>query len=591
MDKKLEDSASDIREQQPGDQSALTIGNLAKLLVSAGIIAASVAGFYWLGEAEAPSRNPPPKPPGVAVTSIPVIVHEGAVAIDTNGVVVPYREIAIAPEVSGRVVEQSPNLRAGRRVKKGETLIRIDPADYEIEVRRLKSLEKQAQAELDALAVNIENTNQVLVLSKEELELQQAEMRRIENLRSRNASSTSETEAAKRAELIARAAVVRVENELRNAAANKELLQQKLDLTRVELERAILDRARTKVVSPVDGTIAQSMVEEQSYVAAGQTFTRIEDASAMEVRCNLTMDEMHWVWNHQPSTKSGHRSAQDANPSLSPIEATVRCEIGSHEYQWQATFERVDGTGIDDDTRTVPCLFRVDRPDDSVRVIEENQHATPENVPGNGAHSLIRGMFVSVRMQTDPNRQLFRVPNESIRPGKRVWLAENEKLKVVDVKIVSRIGPLTVIESAEVYPGAKVITSPVPGAREGLQLMAGGGKPGGRRPGANGPGGRGPGAKGAGAKGPPDKAPGAKGRGGNGPAVMGPNATGPGAMAPSSMGPPGSSSGAMMGRATAPVSEKNDRPKGDAGQQSRPRSDTSSFFKPRIRYALRRSEA
>lgn len=476
-----------------GSQLAVAI---AKYLVSAAILAASVGTFLWLGQPDSPARKKPPKPAGVAVKTVPVKLHQGPVTITTNGVVVPFREISIATEVSGRVVEQSANLRAGRRVSKGEVLIRIDPTEYQIQVRRLETVKQQAKAELDALDVTVANTQQLLELAKEELALQQAELKRIERLKERSASSTTEIEDAKRDELVSRTALVRIENELRNAAADRTLLQERLKLSGVELERARLDEERTVITSPVDGRIAQSLVEEQAYVTAGQPFARIEDAAAMEIRANLTMDEMHWLWSHRSvavadnapdspvvQPRLGQRSMADeildGNDGGAPISATVRCQIGGRQHQWNAVFRRVDGSGIDQNTRTVPCMFRVAAPNST-----RQRGGRPEkSSEAARSHNLMRGMFVSVEIATNADQDLYRLPRESIRPGKRVWLNDNGRLRVAAVKVVSRFDQMTVVESAELDEGQQVITSPVPGAREGLVLMAAGGPPGGR-PGA-----------------------------------------------------------------------------------------------------------
>tara|TARA_R110002049_G_scaffold285698_1_gene466755 strand:+ start:166353 stop:167891 length:1539 start_codon:yes stop_codon:yes gene_type:complete len=459
MDKKLDDSAISNGDDVDDPARSSIAGNVTKGVLSLGIVAASVAAFLFLGTGEAPSRKPPPKPVGVAVTTEPIREHRGAVMIETNGVVVPFREISLAAEVRGRVIEQSENLRAGRRVRRGETLIKIDPTEYEIEVRRLESLESQAIAELDALDITVANTKEMLTLSKEELDLQRAELKRVESLRARNASSASEMETAKRAELAARSAVVRVENELRSFAAQKALLEQRRNLTKVELERAKLDLSRTVIAAPVDGMVSRSMVEEQAYVSPGQVFAAIEDASAMEVRCNLTTDEMHWVWNHRDDSK--------------PISAVIRFDIGNRQHQWDAVFERVDGAGIDDNTRTVPCLFRVNNLD-SVARFGDDSSDRPQ-----GSQALIRGMFVSVYIETVPDGELFRLPNRAIRPGKRVWLNDAGLLRVAKVDVVSRIEGDTVVQSKQLSSQDQVITSPVPGASDGLTVTTGGGAKGG----------------------------------------------------------------------------------------------------------------
>ena len=471
---------------------------LLNLAVSAGVIAASIWGFFLLGERDAPQRKKPPKSAGVAVKTVPVEAHNGPVTIDANGVVVPFREIRIASEVRGRVIEQSENLRAGRRVKAGETLLRIDPTDYRIEVSRLERLKDQAQAELDALEITVGNTQQVLTLARKELDLQQAEMERLETLRERGVSSQSDTEAAKRAELVAQQAVVRIENQLRDAGAQRKLLEERLKLTDVELDRARLNEQRTVITSPFDALVIESMVEEQSFLQAGQSFATLDDTTAMEVRCNLTLDEMYWIWNDASLT-----SAADTNDSGSPqlraIPARVRFSLGQREFEWQAEFARVDGAGIDERTRTVPCLFRVSAPNEFQRLGAMSQADF-----GDGPASLMRGMFVSVHIESIPPRDLFRVPDEAVRPGKKVWLAENGKLKIVGVDIVSRVDGQTVTDSEDLEAGQNVIVTPVSNARPGLAVMlpGEGGNRGGRGGGPGGGRGGGPGARSGGSANP-----------------------------------------------------------------------------------------
>ena len=472
-----------LATESPGPQH-IPPGNIfLNLVVSAGIIAASVWGFLLLGEREAPQRKKPPKPAGIAVKTVPVESHDGPVTIAANGVVVPFREIRIASEVRGRVIEQSENLRAGRRVKAGETLLRIDPTDYRIEVSRLSRLKDQAQAELDALEITVGNTQEVLALARKELGLQQAEMERLETLRERGVSSQSDTEAAKRAELVAQQAVVRIENQLRDAGAQRKLLEERLKLTDVELERAQLDEQRTVIKSPFDALVVESMVEEQSFLQAGQSFATLDDTTAMEVRCNLTLDEMYWIWN-DASLRSAADSHSSGSPELRAIPARVRFSLGQREFEWQAEFARVDGAGIDERTRTVPCLFRVHTPAVFHRIGTSQDIASTD-----GPETLMRGMFVSVHIESIPPRDLFRVPDEAVRPGKKIWLADQGKLRIVGVDIVSRLDGMTVADSDELTAGQQVIVTPVSNARDGLAVMLPG--EGGRRGGKGGRGGGG----------------------------------------------------------------------------------------------------
>ena len=64
-------------------------------------------------------------------------MHEGKLNIEVDGVVVPFRQITLSAEVEGTVLFKEEDCRAGRYVEQGTVLFRIDPRDYELEIRRL----------------------------------------------------------------------------------------------------------------------------------------------------------------------------------------------------------------------------------------------------------------------------------------------------------------------------------------------------------------------------------------------------------------------------------------------------------------------
>ena len=152
------------------------------LIVSVGIFAAAIYGYTFLGERQRPLRSKPPKSPVTIVSTDDLRFHSGPVVIDVNGVVVPLRELRLAAEVAGRVVELSENVRAGRKVKKGQVLIRLDSTEYELEVKRLQALAQQEAAEENSVQVGIENTVELQSLAQKQLEIARQERERINSL-------------------------------------------------------------------------------------------------------------------------------------------------------------------------------------------------------------------------------------------------------------------------------------------------------------------------------------------------------------------------------------------------------------------------
>ncbi len=457
--------------QIPSESARSPLHYIVNAAVSIAVLGSCFFGYTLLGERARPARTKPPKPAGTAVTTTALKLHDGPISIASNGVVVPLREIRLATEVSGRVIEQSDNLRNGRMVSAGEVLLRLDPIEYELEIRRLKGQQGQEAAQLAAIDVSIENTKQLLTLAAEQLKLAEAERGRAATLVERQAASAAEVDVAKRSELASKSSLVELENRRRELVAQRQLIIETRTLTDVALERANLDLERTTIKSPIRGRVVQSMVEKQSYLTATTPFVTIEDTSAVEVRSNLTVQQMYWIWNAMDSVSLGDAQAAINDDRVPPVPATIQYQLGTRAYQWQAVLERIDGAGIDVATRTYPCLFRVDNPD----IVQSLTDVTAIDGEIDGPRRLMRGMFVSVNLLAQPRRPLYQVPEASIRPGNRVWLNVNGELRIHDVEIVSHQGDSVIVDSVGLDSGspdqlASVIISPVSDPQNGMKL-------------------------------------------------------------------------------------------------------------------------
>jgi len=71
----------------------------------------------------------------------------GRVVLEMKGYVVPVRQTTVSARVAGQVIDV--RIEEGQRVKKGETLARLDPAEFEAVVR-------VAQAELEVAETKLE---------------------------------------------------------------------------------------------------------------------------------------------------------------------------------------------------------------------------------------------------------------------------------------------------------------------------------------------------------------------------------------------------------------------------------------------------
>lgn len=96
-------------------------------------------------------------PPVVAVV-VP-LATEQALTIDLTGTVSAREKTTLMTEVEGRVAWVSPDLTAGGFIAAGETIVRIDPAQYELDVEEVQATVEEAEARVrleEALGVENE---------------------------------------------------------------------------------------------------------------------------------------------------------------------------------------------------------------------------------------------------------------------------------------------------------------------------------------------------------------------------------------------------------------------------------------------------
>ena len=428
------------------------------------ILALGFLGFMVLKQGHDVVQHPPaPKEPPL-VDTVAVEAHTGGLTIKTDGGVVPYREVLLSAEVAGRIVDKTDVCEPGKFARKGQLLLKIDPTDYELQKNQLVQEEQQAQSELDELEVDIKNTESLIDLAEQQLELEKKEQRRQLELFRRGATTQSGSDRARQAVLQADNAAQVLKNQLILSNTKRKRLQSALELVRVRLEAAARDLERTVVEAPFDGVVVSESVEVDSYVQKGSPLVTLEDTSAVEVKCQLLMDELYWIWNQ------GGAPGEQAVPEeyqLPETPVTVVYRLAGREFLWQGTLWRYDGIGLDERTRTVPCCVLVQAPQE-VRVRGKNGPVPAET----GPPALVRGMFVALEIHARPRAKLLRVPKVVVQPGNRLWRVRAGRLHTVHVRLVEMTDKIAVVsaEGDELRVGDRVVLSPLADVVEGTEV-------------------------------------------------------------------------------------------------------------------------
>ena len=374
----------------------------------------------------------------------------------------------VASEVSGRVVTKSKGCRPGLIVHQGDLLAEMDKETYELEVQRLAVEVEQAMANLNELDVELANNRQLLALSEEQLKLRSSNVVRVKGLSSRQIVSSADVEEARRQELEATNLLSTLHNQIAQLEAKRKTQQQARQLALVKKARAAVDLNRTQIVAPCDGVILTCEFEENSYIAAGSELCVLEDTTAVDVRSNLRMDQLQWIFSQQDKVATTTPSKGQNAYALPKTDVTIRYSMGNQKYEWPGELVSYDGLGVDERTRTVPVRIRVHDP-----IRKDEGHADTDAAFLDGPRTLIRGMYVEVILHVQPKQPLLQIPEESIQPGSVVWCVRDDKLVKVQVSIAQTKSPDVLLDSSlsALQEDDRLVFSPIPSPMNGMQVI------------------------------------------------------------------------------------------------------------------------
>ena len=277
------------------------------------------------------------------------------VVLQSQGLVQPHNRTSLTPRVGGRVREISPNFESGSFFKKGETLLVLDPTDFQ--TAKTAALARLARAEAS--------------LAQEDARAKQALL---------DWNDLGYTEPP--TDLVLR------KPQLKEAKANVKAAQ-------ADLDDAIRDLERTEVIAPYAGRVRQRLVGLGQSVSSGTVLGEIFSTDFAEVRLSLSAKELI------------HVKLPD-NPEDPPVDVTlVDALTEGSEKTWEGEIVRTEGI-LDAKSRKLFVIARVNDPFG----LEESQHKG-NNEPlriGQPVRAILEGATIP-DVFVIPRNTLYR-PNE-----------------------------------------------------------------------------------------------------------------------------------------------------------------------------------
>ena len=347
------------------------------------------------------------------------------------------REVVLAGQVTGEIVEIHPKLRVGQtmhaaeiridgagtaRRSKGDLLLRIDPKPYRERLAQAANRIAENDATLARLRQEEINSRRILEKVTADYETFKQEYRRMEKLRDSNAVTPSQLVRALLELRQYEDTLIKRQNAQTLFPLQRNEIEKLRETHQTDLAMARLDLDHTEVRPPFSGSLSDVTAELGQYVRAGDPLARLTDVSVVEIPIPLTLKDFAKV---EPSVKAGR------------YPKVALAENESDRPRWTGYVVRA-APEADELTRTIMVYAHVKN--------DEQQ------VP------LLPGTFVHARIEGPVLKNVLAVPRDAIVNG-RLFVARNGRAEQRTITTTQKLRSLALVSSGLAHGDRVILTN------------------------------------------------------------------------------------------------------------------------------------
>ena len=424
---------------------ATRINKIFRIIIPGLIILGAIGVFASL-QATAPAVESKPNEEKVwPVSTINMAVADIRPVIREFGTVVAGNQADLRPLVAGRVVAVGNNYFEGAVIKKGETLVSIDPFDYQVEVADRKAALSESRTRISETKAELASESSLLSISKSQLALRERDLNRRRKLFKQGSTSRKSLDDgqiafndAAKAVALGKQKIQRLKNRLDQYQASASRARSALKLSERNLQE-------TKLEAPFNGFLANAEVSVGQFVGNTDRLARLIESDRLEVRFKISERD----FGNLLVVKKGALSDTSVFSSeLIGKNIAVRWRVGERSLDFDAVIERL-GAEIDASSGGVDIYARLLN-------VDMNTPIRP-------------GAFVEVVIPAQLHKAVIRIPGSALVNENHVYFVEAGRLEYKSVNVVRRGGDWVLIRGSELE-GHKLVTRPFPEMAKGLKV-------------------------------------------------------------------------------------------------------------------------
>jgi len=305
------------------------------------------------------------------------------IVVKAMGAVTPSKRITLQPQISGQLIAVSEKFVPGGLFEGGETIVKVDPEDYELLVKQRSANVVKAKHDL-----KIEQGQQVI--AKREFEL------------IGNGGSSSGA----------------VDRDLILRKPQLELAEASVKSAQAALDKALLDKKRTTITAPFNAVIIdKQQVDLGSQVSPNSPIAVLANTNEFYVIASVPISSLKWIGLGQ-----GRKLLEGAE---------VRIYNKTGWSKGQKRTGRIIGllSTLETQGRLARVLVSVTDP----LCLKPQDPKLPKRP------KLLLGMYVSLEADGIKEKDVIRIKRTSLRDNDTVWvLDKDDRLEIRKVTVVRR---------------------------------------------------------------------------------------------------------------------------------------------------------
>ncbi|MEH6577983.1 MAG: biotin/lipoyl-binding protein [Amphritea sp.] len=325
------------------------------------------------------------------------------------------------------------NTAEGKRVKKGDILIRLDARDAQLLLDQREADRARIEAMIETERVRFQADQKALVIERELVAISQSTVARFQNLKKRQVASQTQLDDARRTQQQQALSLNTREQAIADHPNRLAQLKAQLQQATALRDTATLDLERTEIKAPFDSRIAKINIAPGYRVSTGDTLLTLYNDQNLEVRAQIPNRFLARIRGELDRSGSmlaiGQLEGQPITLQLDRIAGRVLGKVG------------------------VDALFLI------------NSNETP----------LEPGRVIALNLKLPPVEQVLSLPPQAIYGTDRVYRVVDNRLEAHQINrlgdaVDSDGNPLILVTSSTLKPDDSVVATQLPNAISGLRV-------------------------------------------------------------------------------------------------------------------------